>query len=132
MTRDMLNTNTVRHLLKGHDTVAGRIQTVPIAALCLSAITAGEIRDGLAKRPDATRFHPAVAELRKRVDVLPWDEAVAATHGDPRAHLARQGQTIAPLDLCIPAHARHLDAVLVTNDHALQRIDDVTAADWTR
>lgn len=54
MTRYMLDTNTVSHLLKKHPAVARRVVAAPITSLCISAITQGELLVGLARRPDAT------------------------------------------------------------------------------
>ena len=73
----MLDTNTVSHLLREHPSVARRVVAAPMAALCVSAITEGELFFGLAKRPDATRLHLAVEQFLRRVDVLPWDSIVA-------------------------------------------------------
>ena len=60
MMRYMLDTNIVSHLLKKHPSVARRVVAVPIASLCISAITQGELLFGLAKRPDAAALHAAV------------------------------------------------------------------------
>ena len=48
MTRSMLDTKTVRCLLKKHPAVARRVAAAPITSLCISAITQGELRVGLA------------------------------------------------------------------------------------
>src|ERR1019366_5065404 len=115
MTQYMLDTNTVSHLMKGHAAVARRVVAAPMAALCISAITEGELLFGLAKRPDAKRLHLAVRELLRRVDVLPWDSAIAEHYGTVRAGLERKGPILAPLDLLIATHALSIGAVLVTN-----------------
>lgn len=39
MTRYMLDTNTVSHLLRQHPAVVGRVVATPMAALCISAVT---------------------------------------------------------------------------------------------
>ena len=118
----MLDTNTVSHLLREHPAVVRRVVEVPMSALCLSSITEGELLFGLAKRPEAKRLHHAVGELLRRVDVLPWDSAVAERYGPARAEMERQGKTLAPLDLLIAAHALDVGAVLVTNDGAFSHV----------
>jgi tRNA(fMet)-specific endonuclease VapC len=130
MTRYMLDTNTVSHLIKGHPAVARRVVAAPVSALCISAITAGELAFGLAKRPDAERLHLAVREFLKRVDVLPWDTAIAEGYGQMRGDLERRGKILAPLDLLIAAHASGVGAVLVTNDGAFNRVDGLAVEDW--
>jgi len=53
--------------------VAKRVKAAPMAALCVSAITAGELLFDLAKRPGAKRLDLVVREFLRRVDTLPWD-----------------------------------------------------------
>ena len=129
MTRYLLGTNTVSHLIKSNPLVAARVTQVPMAALCISAITEGELLFGLAKRPDAMRLHVAVRELLRRVDVLPW--ASADRYGTARTDLEGRGKTLAPLDLLIAAHALGVGAVLVTNDRAFANVPRLVIEDWT-
>ena len=132
MTRYMLDTNTVSHLLKKHPAVARRVVAVPITSLCISAITQGELLFGLAKRPDATALHMAVREFLRRVDVLPWDGATSEIYGAARAATQREGRVLAPMDLLIGSHALSIDAVLVTNDCAFAQLPGLSIEDWTQ
>lgn len=129
MTRYMLDTNTVSHLLKRHPVVARRVQSTPITALCISAVTQGELLFGLARRPEATALHAVVREFLRRVDVLPWD--AAEVYGPARAAGQRQGRVLAPLDLLIGTHALAVGAVLATNDQAFSQLDGLRVEDWT-
>ena len=131
MKRYMLDTNTVSHLLKQHPSVASRIMAVPMASLCISAITEGELLFGLAERPAAKQLHLAVREFLRRVEVLRWDSIAAERYGSIRADMARQGKMLAPLDLLIAAHALSVDAVLVTNDQAISHMHNLHIEDWT-
>ncbi len=129
MTRYLLDTNTVSHLIKSHPLVARRVTQVPMASLCISAITEGELLFGLAKRPHATRLHAVVQEFLRRVDVLPWSST--ESYGAVRADLESRGKTLAPLDLLIAAQARGMDAMLVTNDQAFAHVRGLKIEDWT-
>ncbi len=131
MKRYMLDTNTVSHLLKSHPGVIRRLGDVPMAAMCISAITEGELLFGLAKRPAAKQLHLAVREFLRRVEVLPWDSIAAERYGAVRANMASAGKVLAPLDLLIAAHAASLDAVLITNDQAIRQMADLHIEDWT-
>ena len=71
MISHMLDTNMVSHLMRGHPAVARRLTALPMASLCISAITHGELMFGLAKRPEARRLHAAVHEFLLCVDILP-------------------------------------------------------------
>ena len=132
MKRYMLDTNTVSHLIKAHPQVMQRIQAVPMAALCISAITEGELLFGLAKRPHAKRLQLAVREFLLRVEVLPWDSDVAERYGVTRAAMTLQGKILAPLDGLIALHALSVGAVMVSNDQAFQQVPDLQLEDWTK
>ncbi|MCL2021657.1 MAG: type II toxin-antitoxin system VapC family toxin [Betaproteobacteria bacterium] len=132
MKRYMLDTNTVSHLVKGYPDVSLRVTETPMALLCISAITGGELMFGLAKRPDAKRLHKAVMEFLRRVDVLPWDSAVMERYGKARADMEKQGRALGSLDMLIAAHALETDSVLVTNDAAFSGVAGLTVEDWTR
>lgn len=131
MSLHMLDTNTVSHLIKGHPAVVARMVATPMASLCISAVTEGEMLFGLAKRPDAQRLHVAVHEFLLRVDVLPWDSAVAQHYGTVRANMERQGKVLAPLDMMIAAHALSVGAALVSNDRAFGLVAGLSIEDWT-
>ena len=131
MKRYMQGINTVSHLLRRHSAVARRIVAVPMTALCISAITKEELLCGLARRPDAKRLHDSVRAFLKRMDVLPWDWAIAERHGDERAAMERQGKTLAPLDLLIATHALAAGAVVVTNDLAFGHMTALSLEDWS-
>ena len=130
MTRYMLDTNTVSYLIKGHPAISRRVVSVPMASLCVSSITQGELLFGLAKRPEAKRLHMAVREFLLRVDVLPWDSAIAECYGAVRAELERQGKLLRPLDLLIATHALGTDAILVTNDQEFCQVVGLHVEDW--
>jgi tRNA(fMet)-specific endonuclease VapC len=127
--RYMLDTNTVSHLIKAHPAVIRRVLAAPMASLCISAITEGELLFGLAKRPGAKRLHIAVRELLLRLDVLPWNSA--EHYGMARAEMEAQGRILASLDLLIAAHALSVGAVLVTNDRAFRQVGGLQLEDWT-
>lgn len=131
MKRYMFDTNMVSHLIKSHPKVAEHTVGVPMASLCISAMTEGELLFGLAKRPDAKRLHLAVREFLRRVDVLPWDSVVAEHYGTVRADMERRGQILGTLDLLIATHAQSVGAVLVTNDQAFAQVSNLLLEDWT-
>ena len=130
-TRHMLDTNTVSHLIKGNESVAQRLVKIPMASLCISAVTEGEMLFGLAKRPEETRLHRVVREFLRRVDVLAWDTATAEVYGNLRARLEASGKILGSLDLLIGSHAVATNSILVTSDNAFSMIDDLKLEDWT-
>ena len=126
----MPDTNIVCLLVRKHPQALQRVLAAPIASLCVSAVTGGEMCYGLARRPEATPLRLVVAELLKRVDVLPWNSATAQRYGTIRAALERSDKPLPPLDLMIAAHALEVGAVLATNDRAFERVEGLEVEDW--
>ena len=128
--RYMLDTNTVSHVIKRQPDVMAKLVEVPMHSVCISAITAGELAFGLAKRPQAIALKAAVKELLRRVEVMPWDDAVAQTYGSLRAQLQITGTPLAPLDLQIASHALHLKTTLVSDDKAFTHVKNLQLENW--
>jgi tRNA(fMet)-specific endonuclease VapC len=127
----LLDTNTVSYLIKRHPQVTQHLLAVPMHSVCISAITAGELAFGLAKRPDAVTLKAAVNEFLRRVEVLPWDDSVAQTYGTLRAKVQSTGTTLSALDMQIAAHAVHMNATLVSSDKAFSKITRINTVDWS-
>jgi len=130
--RYLLDTNTVSFIFKRNAFVLRRLAEVSMAQLAISAVTEGELRFGLARRPEATRLRQVVEEFLLRVAILPWDSDAAHHYGHLRASLERNGQPMGNLDILIAAHALATGSVLVTNDHAFSRIKKLKVEDWTK
>jgi tRNA(fMet)-specific endonuclease VapC len=131
--RYLLDTNFASYVIKGKiPAVRRRIVRVPMAQLAISAVTEGELRYGVARRPDATRLQFIVDEFLLRVTIVPWDSEAAQHYGQLRAALEREGQPMGNLDIMIGAHALALGAILVSNDRAFARIKKLRVEDWTK
>lgn len=130
--RFLLDTNTVSQIIRGvPPVVRERLVATPIDRLCISAITEGELRFGLARRPEAVRLAEAVAEFLRRVEILPWDSAAAERYGALRAAQEGAGRPLGNLDTLIAAHALAAGAVLVSSDAAFARVPGLASIDWT-
>ena len=127
----MLDTNTVSHFLKQHPKVTKRITSIPMDSLCLSVVSEGELRYGLARKPQAKNLHKVVQEFLKRIDVLAWSSDVAQHYGNLRAELESEGNKLGALDMQIAAHAFSIGATLVTNDQAFKKVKKLKVEDWT-
>ncbi|PHV09551.1 VapC toxin family PIN domain ribonuclease [Chitinimonas sp. BJB300] len=129
----MLDTNMVSHIIKGSlPAVREKLVTVPMAQVCISAITEGELRFGVAKRPDSPKLHAAIHEFLLRVDTLPWDSAAAESYGELRASLERAGKPLGNLDMLIAAHAMAASVTLITNDKAFLQVKGLQVEDWSK
>src|SRR5262245_57588610 len=131
-TRYMLDTNMASYVIKGNiPRVRERLLKVPMAQVSISAVTEGELRFGVARRPDAVRRKTAVDEFLLRVEVLPWGSEAARRYGPVRAALEGEGEPMGNLDMMIAAHAMAAQAVLVTNDRVFGRVKGLKIEDWS-
>ena len=121
----MLDTNIVSHIIKGDiPVIRERLVTLPIQSIVLSSITLAELLYGLAKRSYPKGLTTRVHEFLIRVNVLAWDNHVADSYANLRAACEAEGVPLTPLDLMIAAHAKALNAVLITRDKAFSRVPD--------
>jgi len=130
-TRYLLDTNIASYAMRHEEPVRSRLAKTPPEEIAISAITEGELRYGVARRP--SRFlEVKVESFLARVAVLAWDSQAARKYGELRAHLEAIGQPAGSLDLLIGAHAWSAGLILVTHDESLARIKKLKVEDWTR
>lgn len=129
----MLDTNIVSDLLRNSDgSAAKRIADVGPDAICVSIITAAELRYGCAKKGSA-KLLAYVEALLESVQVLPFDVSADAEYGGIRAELEATGKPIGPNDLLIPAHAYAAGAILVTDKMGeFSRVRGLRIENWIR
>ena len=128
----LLDTNIASNIIKGNvPAVRRRLVRVPMAQVFISAVTEGELRYGVERRPAATKLRQIVEEFLLRVTVLPWDSDAAWQYGHLRADLERLGQPMGNLDMMIGAHALAAGAILISNDRVFGRIKKLKVEDWT-
>jgi tRNA(fMet)-specific endonuclease VapC len=131
--RYLLDTNTASYIIKGNvPAVRRRLVKVPMAQVAISTVTEGELRYGVARRPDAVNLPTVVREFLLRLAILPWDPEAAQRYGSLRASLEREGRPMGNLDMMIAAQALASDLVLVTHDQAFRRIKKLKIEDWTK
>lgn len=133
MTLYMLDANIVSDLLRNPDGgAAKRIADVGPDAICVSIITAAELRYGCAKKGSA-KLLAHVEAILESVQVLAFDVPADAEYGVIRAELEAAGKTIGPNDLLIAAHAYAAGAILVTdNTGEFARIRGLRVENWIR
>lgn len=132
MSHYLLDTNTVSYIIQGNfPAVHRRLVEVPMAQVFISSVTEGELRYGLARRPEATTLRRIVHEFLLRVTALPWGSEAAQQYGTLRAGMERIGLPMGNLDLMIGSHALAAGAILVTNDQVFSRIKNLKIEDWT-
>lgn len=127
----MLDTNIVSELARRpQGSVAGRIAEVGSDAVCVSIITASELRYGCVRR-GSRKLSAQIDAILGSMQVLALDVPADTEYGSIRADLEAAGMPIGPNDLFIAAHASALGAVLVTaNTREFNRIPTLRVENW--
>jgi tRNA(fMet)-specific endonuclease VapC len=129
----LLDTNAVSAALKGNAALDRRLQDLPAAQWCISAVTRAELRFGVALRPEATRLTHVVDAFLSIARTVAWDSGAADAHGQLRATLTAKGRRIGDFDEMIAAHALALGATLITdNVRHFSRVSGLKIENWIR
>ena len=132
MARYMLDTDTCSYIMKrSSPPVLRRLQTVPVADVCMSVITKSELLYGVEVSPRRTQDAAALAAFLPYVEVLDFSNDAARHYAEIRGDLKKRGALIGANDLFIAAHARCLGLTLVSNNTAeFGRVKGLAIEDW--
>lgn len=132
----MLDTDSCIFLLRGDAPVlAQRVQEIPLQQQVMSVMTFAELCYGVKSSATARRKQnqAALDALATYLAVLPWPQEAAAHYAEIRLDLKKRGAELGAADLMIAAHARALDAVVVTNNTKdFARVKGLQVENWTR
>lgn len=129
----MLDTNIASYAIKGNfPAVRKQLLIVPMAQVCISAVTEAELLYGVAQKPNAKDLKTIINEFLLRVDILPWDSEAARQYALLRSQLERIGKPLGNLDMLIAAHALATKAILVTSDKAFKHIAQLNIVNWAQ
>jgi tRNA(fMet)-specific endonuclease VapC len=127
----MLDTDVSSYIIKRRpQSLLGRFER-HAEELCVSVITAAELRFGAAKvgRPALTDLVEAFLE---RLSILDWTDAVTHHYARLRAALEQAGTPIGNMDLLIAAHAMAEGSVILTNNTKhFSRVPGLKVEVWT-
>jgi len=127
----MLDTNIVSDMVRDpQGRVFRKVVELDGEALCVSIITAAELRYGCAKK-GSPRLLAQVEAILEGLEVIPLEVPTDTEYGGLRAELEAEGKTIGPNDLLIGAHALTVGATLVTaNEGEFRRIRGLEVENW--
>ncbi len=124
----MLDTNAVAALVSGQSPALEHyVRRRPV---CVSAITAAEIRHALASRPAGPGLRQVVEGLLATIEILPWTAACAETYAALRTRLEAEGRALGALDLLIAAHALTAHCPLITAEPGFAAVPGLDVVDW--
>jgi tRNA(fMet)-specific endonuclease VapC len=128
----LLDTNTLIHYLRGHESVVSELQRTSPRELAIPSVVAYEIEYGTLKIGSAAR-RAVVSGLLAGLDQVPFDHEAARESARIRIDLESRGAIIGPIDLLIAGTALSRGALLVTNNtKEFSRVKGLRLADWTR
>jgi tRNA(fMet)-specific endonuclease VapC len=127
----MLDTNIVSALSRNpQGGISRKIAELGPDAICVSIITAAELRFGCVKK-GSTKLQAQIEAILDSMQVLALDMPVDGEYGRIRAELEAAGTPIGPNDMLIAAHALAQEAVLVTaNSGEFSRIRGLQIENW--
>lgn len=128
----ILDTNIISYIIKNRDfSLIDKFEVVSKKhAIGVSSITVAELYYGVRKR-GSQKLEVLVNEFLLPLQRYPFDENAAFEYGNIRTDLESKGNTIGPNDLFIAAHAKALDAVLITNNiKEFQRVENLVIENW--
>jgi tRNA(fMet)-specific endonuclease VapC len=115
MTAYMLDTDISSYIIKRRPAELAEKFAKHADSLCVSVITAAELRFGAEKagRPPLVDL---VEGFLERLAILDWTDGVSLHYARTRAALERAGKPIGGMDLLIASHAVSLRMTLVSNN----------------
>lgn len=128
----MLDTDTCAFVMRGATRKLRRkLLDTPLERQAISVVTLAELLYGVrvSAKPDHNRS--VLRDFVRHVAVMDWTEAAAEHYAEIRAHLKTAGQMIGANDLMIAAHARSIEAVIVTNNtREFKRVPALKVENW--
>ena len=132
MIRYMLDTNTVIYAQKRRPpSVLARLMMHDPSEICISSITLAEMYYGVfnSSKPDQNKT--SLLKFFSNIAIIPFDSSASIEYGSIRYFLKSTGSIIGANDMLIAAHARSLDAILVThNTSEFSRVPELKLEDW--
>ncbi len=108
-----------------------RIRAVSLDDQAVSIVTVAELLFGIRLSARLVQAKDAFDAFIPHLAVLDWDYSAAEHYVEIRADLKRRGSPIGSNDLMIAAHARSLDATLVTNNvREFRRVAGLRVENW--
>ena len=130
--RYVLDTNVVARLLDGDKRVTARLEDVSTDDVGIPLVVFAELLFGAEKSARRDANLARLERFATDVQVLPFDQPLAARYASVRAATERGGRPKSDFDLVVASTAIEHGATLVTHDGALQdgAIPGLVVEDW--
>ena len=128
----MLDRNICGYIIRNKlESIKEKLKTIELEhEVTLSSMVVAELLYGIKKNP-TTKLTKIVHSFIDNFTIHDFDQVAASHYAQIRDYLQKEGNIIGSNDLFIAAHARALDAVLVTNNtKEFQRVPDLKLQNW--
>lgn len=112
----LLDSDWAIQILNGIKPAELRVQELRPLGVAISAVSVGEIFDGVFGARDPIQREAALLDLLEHHEVLPVDATVARIFGRERRRLRLIGLPIDSMDILIAATALRHDLIMLTNN----------------
>ena len=129
----MLDTNICIYVINERDDALRVRFEAHSAEICISSITYAELCYGVANSVRVAENTRELEAFCLDLEILLFGVDAAAHYGEIRHALRQSGRPIGANDLFIAAHARSLNATLVTNNQGeFGRVPKLRVENWSR
>ena len=130
----LLDTNICIYLINNQpESVVSKLRSKDIEQVGISSITLSELEYGVEKSAFPEQNRIALIEFLTPFRLVEFGQAAAHEYGRIRASLERMGQTIAPMDMLVAAHAVAEGVILVTNnEREFERVPKLKIENWAK
>ena len=127
----MLDTNICIYVINALDEGVLERFEQHSARLFISSITYAELCYGVVNSAYIERNKRELEAFRLDLEIVPFGEQAGMHYAEIRRALRRRGTPIGANDLLLAAHARSLDAALVTNNRSeFDRVPELRVENW--
>lgn len=128
----MLDTNACIGIINGKPvSLRKHLMQCQPEQVSISPIVHYELMFDVCNSQQKQRNQKNLQQFLQYIQVLEWGEEQSTAAANIRCALSRKGQLIGHYDILIAAHARSLNATLVThNTREFERVDGLLLEDW--
>lgn len=132
MVQYVLDTNICIYIIKQKPIeVFEKFKMFTLGSVGISSITLSELTYGAEKSSMPGKNLEALRRFIAPLELLDFDENAAFEYGKIRTVLEKRGEIIGAMDLLIGAHAKSLNACLVSNNlKEFSRIEGLKTENW--
>lgn len=128
----LLDTNICIYIMKKQPaSVMARFEQLQVGEVAMSLVTYCELEYGALRSQNAEKAKQLLNKISHFIPVLAMEQSVSEHYADIRTDLAAKGKPIGNNDLWIAAHARSLNAILVSNNiKEFERVVGLELENW--